>query len=190
MCEHVAASTDPHWHSFAESRSRTKSDGPVTPGMDPVRRYSITNAIVVVAALSHALLTWPLPDVLALFVGGAAIAFALEIGAVAAGMVHHEMRPQVLGVPVVVIGAWPAIVYVTYRVALLALPEGVTAAVGAAALATALDGLTEPNATAEGVWSFPEHPLSSVRLAGIPAWNFLGWFVVVFVTALLPTVAG
>lgn len=158
--------------------------------MDPVRRYSLTNAAFVVVALGHATLTWPLPDALALFVGGGVIAFALEIGGVAAGLVRHEMRPQVLGVSLVVIGAWPATVYVTYRVALLGLPEGITAAAGAAVLATTLDALAEPVAVDLGVWSYPEHPLSSIRYSGVPVWNAVAWLVIVFVTALLPTMVG
>lgn len=156
--------------------------------MDPVRRYSITNGIVVVLALGHALLTWPLADVLALFVGGATIAFVLEAVGVAAGLFHHEMRPQVLGVPASVIGAWPAVTYVAYSVALLALPGGVPAAAGAAVIALALDAATEPNAVAGGVWTYPEHPISSPRVAGVPWWNFVAWLVLVFVTAMLPTV--
>lgn len=156
--------------------------------MDTVRRYTLTTAIVVVAALGHALLTWPLADVFALFVGGAAIAFTLEVVGVAAGLFRHAMRPQVLGVPVVVIGAWPAVTYVAYRISLLALPAGVPAAAGAAIVATAVDAATERNAVEAGVWTFPEHSLSSPRIAGVPWWNFVGWLVVAFVTAMLPTV--
>lgn len=155
--------------------------------MDPARRFALANTVLVVAAFGHALLTWPLAETLALFVGGAAIAFVLEAATIAAGLLRHEMRPQVLGVPAVVVGAWPAVVYVTYRLALLALPEGVPAAAGAAVLATALDAVTEPRALAEGVWTFPEHPLSSPRLAGAPWWNVAGWLVVVFATAMLPS---
>lgn len=154
--------------------------------MDPVRRYALTNVVLVVAALGHALLTWPLAATLALFAGGAAIAFVLEAAVIAAGLVRHEMRPQLLGVPLVVVGAWPAVVYLTYRVALLTLPEGAAAAAGAAVLATVLDAATEPNALAEGVWAYPEHPLSSPRLGGAPWWNFAGWLAIVFVVAMLP----
>jgi len=154
--------------------------------MDPVRRYALTNAVLFAAALGHALLTWPLGDAAALFVGGGAIAFVLEVVGVAWGLFDHEMRPQVLGVPVAAVGAWPAVVYLSYRVALLGLAPGVPAAAGAAVLATALDVATEVDAVEAGVWTYPEHPLSAVRLRGIPLWNFAAWLAVVFGTAMLP----
>lgn len=155
--------------------------------MDPVRRYTVTNAIVVAIALGHGLLTWPLADVAALFVGGAAIAFVLEVVGTAVGLFEHEMEPRVLGVPLVVVAAWPAIVYVSYRVALVVLPPGAPAAAGAAVLATAIDVPTELDAVAAGVWRYPEHRLSGVRVGGIPLWNFAAWLTVVFATAMLPS---
>jgi hypothetical protein len=87
-------------------------------------------------------------------------------------------------------GAWPAVTYVSYRIPVQALPDGVPAAVGAAVLATALEAVTEQNAVAEDVWSYPDHPLSSLRVAGAPCWNLSGLLTVVFVTAMLPTLAG
>lgn len=155
--------------------------------MNPVRRYALTNVTLFALALGHALLTWPARDVAALFLGGAAVAFVLEAIGIAAGLFRHEMRPQVLGVPLAVVAAWPAIVYVTYRIALLGLDPGVPAAAGAAVLATVLDAFTELDAIGEGVWTYPEHPLSSLRFAGVPWWNFVAWFIIVFVTALLPS---
>lgn len=89
--------------------------------MDPVRRYTVTNAVLFVLALGNGLLTWPPADVAVQVAGGAAIAFVLE---------------------------------------------------------------------AAGVWHYPEHRLSAVRFRGIPLWNFGVWLVVVFVTAMLPTIVG
>jgi hypothetical protein len=155
--------------------------------MDAVRRYTLTNAVLFVVALAHGLLTWPLVDVAALFVGGAAIAFVLEVVGVAWGLFDHEMGPQVLDVPLAVVVAWPAVVYLTYRAALVVLSPGAPAAVAAGVLATALDVTTELDAVEEGVWTYPEHPISGVRWRGIPLWNFVAWFTIVFVTAMLPT---
>ena len=45
----------------------------------------------------------------------------------------------------------------------------------------------DPPAVEDGVWSYPEHDLSSPRFRGVPWWNFAGWFVNVFVIAMLPT---
>lgn len=155
--------------------------------MDAVRRYALTNAVLFVVALGHGLLTWPAGDVAVLFVGGGVVAFVLEVVGVAWGLFDHEMEPRVLDVPVAVVLAWPAVVYLTYRVALLALPAGVQAAAGAAALATLLDAATEVDAVEAGVWTYPEHPISGVRWRTIPLWNFGAWFAVVFATAMLPT---
>lgn len=155
--------------------------------MDATRRFTLGSATVAVVAVGHALATWPLDRTVALFVGGAAIAVVLEVLGTGAGLVRHEMRPRVLGVPVVVVAAWPATVYVWYRVALLALPAGVEAAALGAVLATASDAVMEPGAVAEGVWTYPEHPLSSPRLRGVPWWNAAAWLAIGFSTAMAPT---
>ena len=139
---------------------------------------------------SHALVTWPLVDALALFVGGGALAAVLEVIGVGQGLHEHYVHPQVAGVPVHVVIAWPAIVYVTYRFALLGLPAGAPAAAGAAVLATACDFLGDPQGVREGAWTYPEHPLSSPRYKGVPWWNFLAWLGIVFATAMLPTLVG
>jgi putative membrane protein len=155
--------------------------------MDALRRYQVTNVALFAVTLVHALLTWPLEATAALFLGGAALAFALEVVAVTAGILRHELEPQVAAVPVTVPLVWPAVVYVAYRVALLVVPGGVPAAALAAVLATAFDVLTDPNGVREGVWAYPESPVSSPRFRGVPWWNFVMWLAVVFVTALLPT---
>jgi len=159
-------------------------------GVDPVRRFAVTTAAVAVVALTHALLTWPLPDVAALFVGGATLAFVAEAVVIRLGLLEHAMAPRVAGVPLVVLAAWPATAYVFYRIALLALPAGVEAAAVAAVLGTLYDVVADPQGVHEGVWSYPEHPLSSLRFRGVPWWNFAGWLVLVFATAMLPTWVG
>lgn len=158
--------------------------------MDHARRFQLTNGLLFAAALAHALWTWPLRATAALFAGGAALAFGLEAAGIAAGLLRHEARPRVAGVPVSVPLAWPAIVYVTYRVALLVVPAGVPAAALAALLATAADAATDPVMLRRGLWSYPPSRLSSLRFRGVPWWNFLAWLGLVFLTALLPAVVG
>lgn len=158
--------------------------------MDDARRFQATNGLLAAVALAHALWTWPLRATVALFVGGAALAFALEAVGVALGLLRHEARPQVAGVPVTVPVAWPAIVYVASRGALLAVPAGVPAAALAALLATVADAVTDPIMVRRGVWSYPEARLSSPRVRGVPWWNALAWFGLTFATALLPGLVG
>lgn len=158
--------------------------------MDVRRRYHRNNLVLFGVAVAHALLTWPVEATVALFAGGVAIAFVLEVIAVRLGILEHELRPQLGGVPVTILLAWPAVVYLVYRVALLVAPAGVTAAALTAVLATAVDVLLDPKGVRNGVWRYPEHPLSAPRLRGIPWWNFAGWLVIVFVTSMLPEAVG
>lgn len=158
--------------------------------MDVQRRYGRPILLVVVAALGHGLLTWPVGRTLALFVGGAAIAFAAEVVGVQWGLVEHRLEPQVLGVPLVVIGAWPATAYVALRVALLVVPLGVGAAVLAAVIATLADVVLDPKGVEDRAWRYPRVPVSSSRYQDVPYWNFGAWLVITFLTALLPAVAG
>ena len=158
--------------------------------MDALRRYQLTNVGLFLVAITHALLTWRPRATLALFVGGAVIAFVLEVVGVATGLLEHELRPRLVGVPVTILLAWPSVVYLAYRVALLVAPGGVEAAAVAAVVATASDVLTDPNAVREGVWRYPESVISEPRYRGVPWWNFLAWLGIVFVTARLPAVLG
>lgn len=156
--------------------------------MDALHRYQYTNVALFAVALPHALLTWPIRETGALFLGGLAIAFAAELAVVHTGLVDHNLEPQIASVPVAVLLAWPSIVYLCYRLALLAVPAGVQAAALAAVIATALDVLTDPNGVSEGVWEYPESPISRPRFRDVPLWNFLGWLAIVFAAAMLPTV--
>jgi len=157
--------------------------------MDDLTRYRVGNVAIFAVALSHAALTWPPRAVLALFVGGAALAGVAEVAVIRLGLLEHELEPQVAGVPLVVLLAWPAIVYASLRGALLVAPSGPPAAALAAVLATATDVLTDPDGVERGVWRYPEATVSTPRYRGVPWWNFVGWLLLVFVSALLPTVA-
>lgn len=156
--------------------------------MEPVRRYALITTAVAAVALAHALLTWPLADVVVLFVGGTLLAFAGEAVVVRLGLLEHRMRPRVAGVPVAILVAWPMTVYVCYRIALLVVPGGVPAAALAAIVGTLADVVMDPVGVEDGVWTYPEDPRSTPRFRGIPWWNFAGWLANVFVVAMLPSV--
>jgi putative membrane protein len=158
--------------------------------MDTRRRYQLGNLAIAAVALGHATLSWPPLATMTLFVGGAAFAFLAEATVVALGLLDHAIEPQVAGVPVSVVLVWPAITYLCLGAALLVVPAGPAAAAVAALIGTTLDLATEPFAIAEGVWAYPDHPLSRPRIAGIPWWNVAGWFVMVFATASLPIYVG
>lgn len=150
------------------------------------RRYAGGQVLIFVLTLAHALLTWPLPDVFALFLGGIVVAVVFETPAVRTGLLSHNLRPQVLRVPVSVLLAWPAAVYLAVRVAGLLVDGGVETAALAAAVATLFDAVADPPAAAEGAWDYPDTPVSEPRFRGVPWWNFAGWLVVAFLTAMFP----
>ncbi|MFC7019364.1 MULTISPECIES: carotenoid biosynthesis protein [Haloarcula] len=158
--------------------------------MDARRRFQVTNLVLVALAVAHALVTWPLADAAALFVGGAALAFVLEAAVVRLGLLEHTIEPRVAGVPVTVVLVWPAVVYLFYRLALLAIPQVVPAAALAAVLATLSDVATDPIGVRDGLWRYPPSRVSRPRFHGVPWWNFAGWLAIVFVTALLPALVG
>jgi len=158
--------------------------------VDRSRRVQSAVAVAFAVAAAHALLTWPVGDAAALFLGVVLIAFPLEALAVRVGLLEHDLSPQIASVPATVLLAWPSAVYVWYRVAALAVPGGVPAAALAALLATAADLIADPVAVRAGLWRYPETPLSEPRFLGVPWWNFAGWPLVVLATASLPAVIG
>ena len=158
--------------------------------MDPKRRFVVGTLLFAAVALVHALRTWPLRSTVVLFVGGAAIAFMGELIVIRLGLLRHHVEPRVAGVPLVVLAAWPATVYVFYRAAALVVPAGVAAAALAAVAATVFDVFQDPEGVQRGLWSYPESRMSDPRWRGVPWWNFAGWIVVVFVTAILASAYG
>jgi len=160
------------------------ADRPIDAGT--ARRYVAGQVGLFLFTLGHALLTWPIPETAALFAGGVAVAFAVEAPAIRAGLFTHALRPQLAGVPVSILLAWPAVVYLAVRAASLVVDGPLAVAGTAAVLATLADAAVEPRAVDAGAWAYAETiPGPSVR--GVPWWNAAGWLVVVFVTALLPT---
>jgi uncharacterized membrane protein len=135
-------------------------------------------------ALAHAALTWPAAATIALFGGGAVVAFVAEAVAINLGWLEHGVGPKLLGVPLYVLAAWTGTVYAAFRVALVA-TGGPTAVVVAAALATAYDVLTDHHGVDRGLWAYTGGP-PGPRYRGVPWWNFAGWFAISTATAALP----
>jgi uncharacterized membrane protein len=158
--------------------------------VDATRRFQVSNLAFAGVAAGHAFLTWPVRATVALFLGGVIVAFVAEVLVVRAGLLEHAIEPQFLGVPLSVLLVWPAVVYVALRVALVFTDPGLGAAGLAAVIATAFDVLTDPQGVAEGVWTYPDHRLSAPRFYDVPWWNFAGWFVIVFASAMIPISVG
>ena len=150
------------------------------------RRYVAIQVGLFLLALGHAMLTWPLGDTLALFAGGIAVAFLVEAPAISVGLFTHYLRPKVAGVPVSILLAWPAVVYIAVRVASLVVDGPLAVAALAAVLGTLADAVAEPGAVEDGAWAYSTM-IPGPRVRGVPWWNATGWLGVVFVTALLPT---
>jgi putative membrane protein len=149
-------------------------------------RYTRSQAGLFVLTVAHALLTWPVADAVTLFVGGAAVAFAVEAPAIRAGLFTHHLRPKLAGVPLTILLAWPAVVYVSVRLASLLVDGAVAVAATAAVIGTLADVVADPPAVDDGVWEFHRAGIPGPWVRGVPWWNFAGWPLVVFVTAMLP----
>jgi len=106
------------------------------------RIYVASTVAVGLVAMAHAALTWPLRAVVALFAGGAAVAFVAEAVVIRLGWLEHHVGPRVLGVPPYALFGWTGLVYVAFRVALL-VADGRTAVVAGAALAAGYDALND-----------------------------------------------
>lgn len=148
------------------------------------RRYVAGQLGLFVLTLAHALLTWPLAETVALFAGGVAVAFVAEAPAIRVGLFTHHLRPKLAGVPVSILLAWPAVVYLAVGAAAVLVDGSLAVAAMAAVLATLADATIEPRAVVAGAWTYADTPGPRVR--EVPWWNAAGWLVVVFVTALLP----
>jgi len=145
------------------------------------RPFAAVTIAVGLAALAHAGATWPAAATVALFGGGAVVAFVAEAIAVGRGILEHHVEPKLLGVPVYVLFGWTGAVYVAFRVALLGFdgPASIAVATG---LATTADLLTDQYGVEAGYWTYTDD-LPGPRLRGVPWWNFAGWAVVSSITA-------
>ena len=140
------------------------------------RVYVASTVAVGLVAMAHAALTWPLRAVVALFAGGATVAFVAEAVVIRLGWLEHHVGPRVLGVPPYALFGWTGVVYVAFRVALL-VANGRTAVVAGAALAAGYDALNDHRGVEAGLWTYTDD-LPGPRRRGVPWWNVAGWLVV------------
>lgn len=145
------------------------------------RPFAASAVALGVVALAHAALTWPAAATVALFVGGAVVAFVAEAVVIDLDWLEHHVGPKVLGVPLYVLFGWTGVIYGAFRLALLAV-EGWPAVLLAAAIATGYDVLTDPRGVADGHWTYTDD-LPGPRHREVPWWNYAGWVVITTVTA-------
>lgn len=145
------------------------------------RVFAGTIVVIGVAALAHAVLTWPVFATIAFFGGGALLAFVAEAVVINRGWLEHHIGPKLLHVPVYVLFGWTGTVYLAYRVALL-VTEGWIAVVVAGVLATSYDILVDHRGVSDGHWTYTDD-LAGPRYRGVPWWNFAGWLVISCLTA-------
>jgi|AntRauTorcE11898_2_1112593.scaffolds.fasta_scaffold22548_2 hypothetical protein len=151
--------------------------------MTSERTFVATTAAIGVAALGHALLTWPLEATIALFAGGATLAFVGEVIVVNLGWLEHDVAPKLAGVPLYVLPGWTAVIYVSVRIAVFA-TDGWAVVPLAAALATVYDVLVDNEGVEEGHWTYTDD-VPGPRHRNVPWWNYAGWFVISGSTAAL-----
>ncbi len=152
-------------------------------GMVSGRTFAASTVALGLLAFGHAILTWPFEATLALFGGGAAVAFAAEAIGITAGLLEHHISPKLLGVPLYVLFGWTGIVYITLRLALLVV-EGWPAVALAAVLATGYDVFTDHQGVADGHWTYTDD-LPGPRFKAVPWWNFAAWLAISGLTAAL-----
>lgn len=155
--------------------------------MDMSRRLQIATAGLGLVSIGHAAITWPMGAVLALFGGGAALAFVAEAAVVRLGWLVHNRGLQVLGVPLYTLVGWTSLTYLSLRVALSVL-NGPAAVVLAAGLATLADAVIDPRGVAAGHWTYMID-LGGPAYRGVPWWNAAGWLVVSGLAATLAVVS-
>lgn len=150
----------------------------------PERHAVFAAALVAagVAVLVHAAIAWSLAGAVRFGLVAAGLAFVAELLVVGAGWLDHRLRPQVRGVPVPVLAGWFAATYVAYRVATF-LVGPADAPVVAATLATAADVVGDPFGVRAGFWEYPDRGPAEPQVAGVPWWNFVGWFLLTLAVA-------
>lgn len=151
--------------------------------MDAGRRFASTTVLLGILALGHAGFTMPPAATLAIFGGGAVIAFVGEAIVIGRGWLRHHIHPQLHGVPIYVVFGWTAVTYAAIRLALL-VTSGWLVPFLAAALATGYDMLADHRGVMAGFWTYTD-TLPGPRPRGVPWWNFGGWAVITFLTASL-----
>lgn len=133
-----------------------------------------------IGTIVHAVATWPIEAVLALFVLGGAIAFLAEVTVTSLGWLQHNIGFKLFDVPVYVLFGWTAVIYGSTRFSFL-VTDGWVAITLAAVLATTLDLFTDHYGVAFGFWTYLDGPRGPT-MRSVPWWNFVGWFIISYVT--------
>jgi hypothetical protein len=144
-------------------------------------QFAVATVSVGSLALGHALLTWPGRAVLALFGGGAVVAFVAEAAVVQLGWLEHHIGPKLVGVPLYVLFGWTGVIYVALRTVLF-VTSGWPAVIATAVLATIYDILTDHRGVEDGYWTYTDD-LPGPRYRSVPWWNFTGWLLISTATA-------
>lgn len=147
------------------------------------RNFAGSAVLLGLLALIHAAVSWPIAATVAVFGGGAVIAFLAEALVINLGLLEHHIDPKVLGVPLYVLFGWTGTIYVALRLALL-LSDGWIVVPLAGVIATTFDVLSDPSGVRAGHWTYTDD-LPGPRYRGVPWWNFPGWFVISTLTAAL-----
>ena len=151
------------------------------------RAFAISATAVGGLALLHALLTWSVHAVVALFISGACFAFIAEWIAIRYRLLEHHVGPTIGSVPVYLLFAWPGTIYIAFRVALV-LTDGWYAVLLCAIIATGYDLLTDHYGVEAGNWSYSDRIPGPVY-KGVPWWNYAGWFTISVATATIGLIA-
>lgn len=149
--------------------------------MTSARTFAISTVILGLVTLAHAIVTWPVAATLALFGGGALIAFVAEVVVIQLDWLEHHIGPNVLGVPLYLLFGWTGVIYLLFRIALL-VTDGWVAVALTGILATTYDILTDHQGVENGHWTYQDN-LPGPRYREIPWWNFLGWLLISSLTA-------
>jgi len=145
------------------------------------RVFAATTIAVGGVTFAHAVVTWPLTATLALFGGGALVAFIAEAVAINLGWLAHNIGPKAVGVPLYLLVGWPGTIYVAVRIALL-IADGWAAVAVAAILATTYDLVTDHVGVEDGHWTYTDD-LPGPRYRNVPWWNYVGWLLISCLTA-------
>ncbi|MGM0399451.1 MAG: carotenoid biosynthesis protein, partial [Halobacteriota archaeon] len=95
------------------------------------RTFAASTVVLGIGTVVHAIFTWPWGATIALFIGGAIVAFLAEAFVVNLGWLEHHVGPRVAGVPLYLLFGWVGTIYVAFRVVLF-LTDGWAAIVAAA----------------------------------------------------------